>query len=66
MTARKLFVFEHDSDIGNAPAHKLFETVKVERANGDGDTPARSFSDYRVTFEKGGRCRAGVTGHERF
>ncbi len=65
MVARKLFVFEHDSDIGNAPAHKLFETVKVERVNGDGDTPARAFSDYRVTFDKSS-LPSGVTGHERF
>ncbi len=50
MTARKLFVFEHASALGNAPAHKLFDTVTVERTNG-ADTPARSFADYKVTFD---------------
>jgi CRISPR-associated protein Csd2 len=65
MTARKLFVFEHESAIGNAPAHKLFETVRVERVNGGGDTPARSFDDYRVTFDKNS-LPAGVSGQERF
>jgi CRISPR-associated protein Csd2 len=64
MTARKLFVFEHESDLGNAPAHKLFETVRVERLNGGNDTPARSFGDYRVMFDKGS-LPPGVTSTER-
>jgi len=50
MNARKLFVFKHDSDLGNAPAHKLFDMVKVE-ANHEGK-PARAFSDYKVTVDK--------------
>ena len=29
MSARKLVVFRHESKLGNAPAHKLFETLKV-------------------------------------
>jgi CRISPR-associated protein Csd2 len=49
MAARKLIVFEHESAMGNAPAHKLFETVVVARATHDEDGPARSFADYRVT-----------------
>ena len=36
MTARKLVIFEHDSDIGNAPAHVLFERVQVKRRRSDG------------------------------
>lgn len=48
ITARKLVVFRHDSDLGNAPAHKLFEAVQVERISGEKDTPARAFSDYQV------------------
>ena len=43
MCARKLVVFKHDSELGNAPAHKLFETVKIKPCE---DKPARSFSDY--------------------
>jgi CRISPR-associated protein Csd2 len=51
MAARKLIVFEHGSAMGNAPAHKLFETVKVGRANGD-DAPARRFTDYDVVIDR--------------
>ena len=49
MAARKLVVFKHDCAMGNAPAHKLFETVTVDRVTGDQNTPARSFSDYHIT-----------------
>ncbi|NWG08679.1 MAG: type I-C CRISPR-associated protein Cas7/Csd2 [Chloroflexi bacterium] len=52
MATRRLIVFKHDSDLGNAPAHQLFELVKVERkpeAN-----PPRSFGDYTVTVDKAG------------
>ena len=52
MATRRLIVFKHESDLGNAPAHKLFELVKVERkpeAN-----PPRSFSDYVVRIDKDG------------
>lgn len=31
MAVRKLIIFKHDSELGCAPAWKLFETVKVER-----------------------------------
>lgn len=53
MTARGLIVFRHDSDLGNAPAHKLLERVTVERkANGKGsDDPPRSFDDYDVKVD---------------
>jgi len=47
MTTRKLIVFKHESKMGNAPAHKLFELVTVERADGAAG-PARSFGDYIV------------------
>lgn len=49
MAARKLIVFEHDHAMGDAPAHVLFDTVKVERAKPEEDGPARSFDDYRVS-----------------
>ncbi len=52
MSARKLIVFKHENSMGNAPAHKRFDSVKVERGSGDVDTPARSYTDYRVTVEK--------------
>jgi len=47
MTTRGLYVFKHDSQLGNAPAHRLFDRVQVSRNNGD--APARSFADYTVT-----------------
>ncbi|MCG5517307.1 MULTISPECIES: type I-C CRISPR-associated protein Cas7/Csd2 [unclassified Ectothiorhodospira] len=51
MAARKLIVFEHESAMGNAPAHTLFDAVKVERAEGSEDRPARSFADYHVSVD---------------
>lgn len=50
MSTQKLVVFKHDSALGNAPAHKLFEHVKIAPAK-DGKTPARDFSDYTVTID---------------
>jgi CRISPR-associated protein Csd2 len=47
MASRRLIVFEHESALGNAPAHRLFDSVKVSRK--DGSRPARDFSDYEVT-----------------
>ena len=46
MTVRALYLFEHESALGNAPAHKLFERVTVSRK--PGVDVARSFSDYDV------------------
>jgi CRISPR-associated protein Csd2 len=46
MSARGLYVFEHESPLGNAPAHRLFERVTVGLV--DADKPARSFSDFLV------------------
>ncbi|MFO7803782.1 MAG: type I-C CRISPR-associated protein Cas7/Csd2 [Desulfovermiculus sp.] len=51
MNARGLVVFKHDSKLGNAPAHKLLDLVKVERTT-DPNIPARSFSDYKVTVDE--------------
>ncbi|MEE0705897.1 MAG: type I-C CRISPR-associated protein Cas7/Csd2 [Adlercreutzia sp.] len=48
MSSRRLYVFRHDSKLGNAPAHRLFEAVKVNRRVVEGEEP-RSFDDY--TFE---------------
>jgi CRISPR-associated protein Csd2 len=51
MSAQKLIVFKHDSALGNAPAHKLFDRVKVKRST-DENKPARAFSDYVVEIDK--------------
>ncbi|KPL78806.1 CRISPR-associated protein Csd2 [Ornatilinea apprima] len=48
MAVRKLIVFQHDSDLGNVPAHKLFDLVKVHR--NPEVNPPRRFEDYEVTI----------------
>ncbi|MDA3948717.1 MAG: type I-C CRISPR-associated protein Cas7/Csd2 [Spirochaeta sp.] len=50
MAARKLVVFKHATQLGNAPAHKLFELVNVKRRSG-AEGPARAFSDYEITVD---------------
>lgn len=52
MTARKLIVFEHEHVMGNAPAHVLFDAVRIARRNG-ADGPARGFADYLVSVDAG-------------
>ena len=47
MSSRKLIVFKHASKLGNAPAHVLFDAVKVVRAIPEGQE-ARSYADYRI------------------
>lgn len=49
MATRGLYVFKHDSELGNAPAHALFERLAVKLAPGV-EVP-RSFGDYVVTFD---------------
>ncbi len=46
MAVRKLIIFKHNSELGCAPAYKLFDSVKVERRE-EIEVP-RSFSDYRI------------------
>lgn len=48
MSSRKLFVFKHDGKLGNAPAHKVFDAVKVERVIPE-EREARSFEDYAIS-----------------
>ncbi|MBF0185180.1 MAG: type I-C CRISPR-associated protein Cas7/Csd2 [Magnetococcales bacterium] len=49
MTARSLLLFRHDTPLGNAPAHHLFERVAVHRQ--ESGQPPRRFSDYQITFD---------------
>ena len=49
MSTRGLYVFKHDSELGNAPAHALFDRLKVQ-AKAPGDV-ARSFDAYAVAFD---------------
>lgn len=46
MTARKLIVFEHGSELGEKPSHVLFDLVEIRRKNED--KPPRYFTDYEV------------------
>jgi CRISPR-associated protein Csd2 len=64
MSARKLIVFKHEHPMGNAPAHVLFDKVKVERVADAEIGPARSFADYRVAVDRD--LPNGVTVDEMF
>ncbi len=46
MSTRGLYVFKHDSELGNAPAHNLFDLIQVKK---NSDEPARDFADYTVS-----------------
>lgn len=50
MAVRELIVFKHDSELGNAPSHKLFDTVLVQRRP-DREL-ARRYADYEVKIEE--------------
>ena len=50
MAVRELIVFKHSTELGEAPAHKLFESVKVQRVV----APARKYSDYKVEIDLAG------------
>jgi CRISPR-associated protein Csd2 len=49
MSTRGLYIFKHDSELGNAPAHALFDRLQVKPVNPG--VAARSFVDYAVTFD---------------
>ena len=49
MSTRGLYVFQHDSELGNAPAHALFERLQVQPK--EAGAVARSFDAYAVTFD---------------
>lgn len=56
MAARKLFIFKHNDELGNAPSHKLFDMVIVEK--NDGVVIPRKFGDYSVKVD--GKAPEGV------
>jgi len=49
MALRELIVFKHATAHGNAPAHKLFDLVKVEC--NEGVSVPRKYSDYTVSVD---------------
>ena len=50
MAVRELIVFKHNCELGCAPAHNLFDLVKVEHK--DGVTAPRSYGDYTVSVDE--------------
>ncbi|MFO1350389.1 MAG: type I-C CRISPR-associated protein Cas7/Csd2 [Gammaproteobacteria bacterium] len=58
MATRGLYVFKHDSKLGNAPAHDLFSRIDVKLK--EGITVARQFADYAATIDRVG-LPGGVT-----
>ena len=49
MCLRKLYIFKHYSALGNAPAHILFDKIKVEKK--PSDMPPRKFEDYEIAVD---------------
>ncbi len=49
MCLRKLYVFKHDSILGNAHAQNLFDKITVENISG---SVPRKFSDYKITVDR--------------
>jgi CRISPR-associated protein Csd2 len=50
MSARKLYIFKHSDELGNAPASKLFDLISIKKK--DENKPARDFSDYEIKINK--------------
>lgn len=61
MATRGLYIFKHDSELGNAPAYALFERIQIQKNT---EIP-RSFADYTVKMDDTA-MPAGVTVNKRF
>ncbi len=61
MASRKLWAFEHESPLGNAPAHTLFDRISIARK--DDSKPARAFTEYEVALDTTDTPN-GITVHE--
>ncbi|MCI2113285.1 MAG: type I-C CRISPR-associated protein Cas7/Csd2 [Ruminococcus sp.] len=48
MAVRKLVIFKHDSELGNTPAYKLFDAIKIKRR--EDVKVARCYNDYEITI----------------
>jgi CRISPR-associated protein Csd2 len=59
LALRGLYIFTHENKLGKAPAHRLFDLIKVTRRNPA--TPPRRFADYEVSLPQPETLPAGVT-----
>jgi len=59
MCTRGLYIFKHDSKLGNAQAQRLFECIRAEKK--DGVESPRSFADYTVTLPEAASLPQGVS-----
>lgn len=50
MAVRQLIIFKHNSELGNAPAYKLFDSIKINKK--EGVTVPRYFNDYKVSVDE--------------
>ncbi len=57
MATRGLYVFKHEGQLGNAPAHSLFDLIQVNKNTAE---PARDFTNYTVTVNDA-KLPAGVS-----
>nr|MBA3482734.1 type I CRISPR-associated protein Cas7 [Pirellulales bacterium] len=66
MAAQALFVFEHESLLGNAPATKLFDLVTALRVDGNDGAyrPARCVRDYDIVIDES-NLPAGISVRQR-
>lgn len=56
MATRGLYVFKHDSHLGNAPAHKLFELIHAKLK--DETKPPRDITNYEIIAPSDGKLEA--------
>jgi len=59
LALRGLYIFSHENKLGKAPAHRLFDLVKVKRR--DSEKPPRRFEDYEVSLPESETLPQGVT-----
>ena len=64
MAARALIVFKHESELGNAPSNKLFESVSISKR--DGVLTPRAFSDYTEIEIDKTQIPDGITVQRKF
>lgn len=61
MAVRELIVFKHSKELGDCPAYKLFDSVRVEKK--EGVLYPRKYQDYTVTIDEA--CVPGFSGNEK-